>query len=107
MEIIEPLATRSEPFARALLANNLGSVALARGDRATARDKFATAFTAARGVTGAHAIELANIHVNMAIVATDPSARDEHWRLVVHAPEGGVTRHILQISGLGGLVDLL
>jgi hypothetical protein len=24
----------------------------------------------------------------------------------VHAPEGGVTRHILEISGLTGLVDL-
>jgi anti-anti-sigma factor len=33
-------------------------------------------------------------------------AGDEGWRLVVHAPEGGVTRHVLLISGLGGLVDL-
>ena len=32
--------------------------------------------------------------------------RDEGWRLVVHAPDGGVTRHILEISGLSGLVDL-
>jgi hypothetical protein len=24
----------------------------------------------------------------------------------VYAPDGGVTRHILEISGLGGLVDL-
>ena len=41
------------------------------------------------------------------VLAITRIARDEHWRLVVHAPEGGVTRHILQISGLGGLVDLL
>src|SRR3954466_4357437 len=40
------------------------------------------------------------------VLAITRIARDEHWRLVVHAPEGGVTRHILQISGLGGLVDL-
>src|SRR4051794_23153743 len=40
------------------------------------------------------------------VLAITRIARDEHWRLVVLAPEGGVTRHILQISGLGGLVDL-
>jgi anti-anti-sigma factor len=33
-------------------------------------------------------------------------ARDEHWRLVVRAPLGGVTRHVLEISGLSDLVDL-
>jgi anti-anti-sigma factor len=33
-------------------------------------------------------------------------ARDEQWRLVVHAPEGSTVRHILEISGLAGLVDL-
>jgi hypothetical protein len=32
--------------------------------------------------------------------------RDEGWRLVVHVPDGGITRHILEISGLGGLVEL-
>jgi anti-anti-sigma factor len=40
------------------------------------------------------------------VLAIARIGRDEGWRLVVHAPEGGVTRHILQISGLGGLVDL-
>ena len=33
-------------------------------------------------------------------------ARDERWRLVVHAPEGGLVRHVLEISGLADLVDL-
>jgi anti-anti-sigma factor len=33
-------------------------------------------------------------------------ARDEKWRLVVHAPVGGRVRHILEISGLADLVDL-
>jgi hypothetical protein len=33
-------------------------------------------------------------------------ARDEGWRLAVQAEAGGVTRHILEISGLAGLVDL-
>jgi anti-anti-sigma factor len=40
------------------------------------------------------------------VLAIARIGRDEGWRLVVHAPEGGVTRHILQISGLGGLVEL-
>jgi anti-anti-sigma factor len=40
------------------------------------------------------------------VLAIARIARDESWRLVVHAAEGGVTRHVLQISGLGGLVDL-
>jgi hypothetical protein len=40
------------------------------------------------------------------VLAVARIARDEQWRLAVHAPEGGVTRHILQISGLAGLVDL-
>ncbi len=40
------------------------------------------------------------------VLAIARIGRDEGWRLVVHAPEGGLTRHILQISGLGGLVDL-
>ncbi|WP_346618842.1 SpoIIE family protein phosphatase [Blastococcus montanus] len=40
------------------------------------------------------------------VLAMARIARDEAWRLVVHAPEGGVTRHVLEISGLNGLVDL-
>jgi anti-anti-sigma factor len=40
------------------------------------------------------------------VLAIARIARDEGWRLGVHAPEGGVTRHILEISGLSGLVDL-
>jgi anti-anti-sigma factor len=40
------------------------------------------------------------------VLAIARIGRDEGWRLVVHAPEGGVTRHILEISGLSGLVDL-
>jgi anti-anti-sigma factor len=40
------------------------------------------------------------------VLAVARIARDEHWRLAVHAPQGGMTRHILQISGLAGLVDL-
>lgn len=40
------------------------------------------------------------------VLAIARIGRGEGWRLVVHAPDGGITRHVLQISGLGGLVDL-
>ncbi|MGY1722657.1 SpoIIE family protein phosphatase [Blastococcus sp. SYSU DS0533] len=40
------------------------------------------------------------------VLAMARIARDESWRLAVLAPEGGVTRHVLEISGLDGLVDL-
>jgi anti-anti-sigma factor len=40
------------------------------------------------------------------VLAVARIAGEEGWRLVVHAAEGGVTRHVLEISGLGGLVDL-
>jgi anti-anti-sigma factor len=40
------------------------------------------------------------------VLAIARIGNDEGWRLVVHAPDGGITRHILEISGLGGLVDL-
>jgi anti-anti-sigma factor len=40
------------------------------------------------------------------VLAIARIARDESWRLTVRAPDGGVTRHILEISGLDGLVDL-
>ncbi|MGY1643120.1 SpoIIE family protein phosphatase [Geodermatophilus sp. SYSU D00703] len=40
------------------------------------------------------------------VLAMARIAADEGWRLVVDAPDGGVTRHILEISGLAGLVEL-
>ena len=40
------------------------------------------------------------------VLAVAAIAEAEGWRLVVHAPDGGVTRHILEISGLAGLVEL-
>ncbi len=40
------------------------------------------------------------------VLAVAAIAEAEHWRLVVHAPDGGVTRHILEVSGLQRLVEL-
>ena len=55
-------------------------------------------------LTGVTLFSSAAIRVVLAIARI---GRGEGWRLVVHAPDGGITRHVLQISGLGGLVDLL
>ena len=51
-------------------------------------------------------VELFSSAAVRVVLAIARIARSESWRLVVHAPEGGVTRHVLQISGLGDLVDL-
>jgi anti-anti-sigma factor len=66
---------------------------------------------ASHGGTGRVELDLARVGLFSSaavrvVLAIARIARDERWRLVVHAPEGGVTRHILEISGLGGLVDL-
>ena len=52
------------------------------------------------------AVDLFSSAAVRVVLAIARIARSESWRLVVHAPEGGVTRHVLQISGLGDLVDL-
>ena len=54
-------------------------------------------------LSGAGLFSSAAVRVVLAIARI---ARDEGWRLAVHAPDGGLTRHILLISGAGGLVDL-
>ena len=66
---------------------------------------------ASHGGTGRVELDLAGVTLFSSaavrvVLAIARIARDEGWRLVVHAPEGGVTRHVLEISGLGGLVDL-
>ncbi|MGY1700454.1 SpoIIE family protein phosphatase [Geodermatophilus sp. SYSU D00766] len=40
------------------------------------------------------------------VLAVAAIAESEGWRLVVHAPDGGVTRHILEVSGMQRLVEL-
>jgi len=70
-EVIEALATRATPFARALLHNNLGSVDLARGDRAAARAELAHSIEAARAVHGPGALELTAIRFTLAAATDD------------------------------------
>ena len=54
-------------------------------------------------LTGVGLFGSAAVRVVLAIARI---ARDASWRLTVRTPEGGVTRHILEISGLASLVDL-
>jgi len=54
-------------------------------------------------LTGVTLFSSAAIRVVLAIARI---GRGEGWRLAVHAPDGGITRHVLRISGLAGLVDL-
>jgi anti-anti-sigma factor len=66
---------------------------------------------ASHGGTGRVELDLAGVSLFSSaavrvVLAIARIARDEGWRLVVHAAEGGVTRHVLEISGVGGLVDL-
>ena len=66
---------------------------------------------ASHGGTGRVALDLAEAGLFSSaavrvVLAIARIARDEGWRLVVHSPYGGVTRHILEISGLTGVVDL-
>ncbi|RFU19559.1 SpoIIE family protein phosphatase [Geodermatophilus marinus] len=66
---------------------------------------------ASHGGTGEVELELAGVTLFSSaavrvVLAMARIASGEGWRLVVHAPEGGVTRHVLLISGLGGLVEL-
>jgi tetratricopeptide (TPR) repeat protein len=83
-DVIEALASRSHsPFTRALLANNIGNVHLARSERDAARESFTRALAWAQQVRGPGAVELANVRMNMAIVA-DTAAEADRLFLAAH-----------------------
>jgi tetratricopeptide (TPR) repeat protein/predicted Ser/Thr protein kinase len=79
LEVIAPLAGRtlSATFATALLYNNLGSVELARSERAAARRAFEQAQRLAHGFTGDGALELVVIRANLGLVTDDRRAGDQ------------------------------
>ncbi|MDK3257553.1 SpoIIE family protein phosphatase [Blastococcus capsensis] len=88
-------------------------VVRARGavDAAAAEQLRIRMLEASHGGAGPTELDLAGVSLFSSaavrvVLAMARIARDESWRLVVHAPEGGVTRHVLEISGLDGLVDL-
>jgi hypothetical protein len=76
--IFEALAEgngRRAVAARALLLNNLGSLALAQGDRVRARDRFAAAWVLAAAIRGARAVELTEILANQLLVTASATER--------------------------------
>ncbi|HZJ63883.1 MAG TPA: protein kinase [Kofleriaceae bacterium] len=64
-------------FAKSLLHNNLGGIALNAGDSPRARDEFGTAIALARNVTGPGAIELTAALQGLALVTDDAARRDD------------------------------
>jgi anti-anti-sigma factor len=88
-------------------------VVVARGavDESSAESMRIRLLEASHGGTTAVELDLADVVLFSSsgvrvVLAVARIARDEGWRLTVRAPEGGVTRHILEISGLSGVVDL-
>ncbi|MBZ0232040.1 MAG: hypothetical protein K8M05_06775 [Deltaproteobacteria bacterium] len=80
IELVEALAESaggSARFARALLHHNVGSVALARGDRAAARAAFEKARSLAADVEGSGAIELTVILRGLLLITDDAELREE------------------------------
>lgn len=83
--LLEPISRSlvGDHFARALLLNNIGSVHMADGNRAAARQSFEAAHAALQGVTSPD-VELTCIDKNRAMLAADP---DERRRLAHNAWE--------------------
>ncbi|MFT3693546.1 MAG: serine/threonine-protein kinase [Kofleriaceae bacterium] len=69
--IVKRLGTRAE-FARALLDNNLGAIALAHGDRDAARNSFTVARAEAEPIAN---LELTNVTSNLILVTDDDTQR--------------------------------
>ena len=76
-EVIEAIAARTPGFPRALLDNNVGTVLLARGDRAGARLVFERSIDDARTVGGPGALELLATRLNLSLVDDDPGHREQ------------------------------
>ncbi len=79
LPLIEAVTARigdRTPFPRALLHNNLGSLALARGDRSAARSAFEQARRDAVGLTGSGELEMSATLFNLLLVTDDARAQE-------------------------------
>jgi serine/threonine protein kinase len=74
--LLEPISRSlaGDHFARPLLLNNIGSVHMADGDRAAARESYEAAHAALQGVTSPD-VELTCIDKNRAMLNPDPAQR--------------------------------
>ncbi|MEJ7601462.1 MAG: serine/threonine-protein kinase [Kofleriaceae bacterium] len=70
-------------FARALLANNAGSLKIKAGQFDLARQDFGEALELGRKVTGPEAVELVNTVSNLATIARDRAERSKLFALAV------------------------
>jgi len=75
IEIIGERARERGAFARALLANNVGSIAAIAGDFERARARFQQASAEAAAVRGPGAVELATTVSNLAMLTADGAER--------------------------------
>ena len=64
------------PALSALFTNNLGAVHAMGGDAARAAEHFERALELADGSAAVYPVDLANYHLNLALVTEDPAARD-------------------------------
>jgi eukaryotic-like serine/threonine-protein kinase len=88
LELVEIIGLRTREhgaFARALLANNVGSVAMLEGDFARAKERFGRAVAEAQEVRGPGAVELVTVLSNLALLTAD---RAERTRLFAAALAG-------------------
>ncbi len=78
MELVEALAQQvgTESFANGLLRTNVGSIRIAQGEHALAREELTEAVRIARSIRGPNELELVNARGNLAIVTTDAAKRD-------------------------------
>jgi len=77
IDIIEPLAQRTAPYARAVLYNHLGNVELIRDRMDKAREYFALAQAESQNLTGLDALELDPGRANSALLSSDRVRADQ------------------------------
>jgi predicted Ser/Thr protein kinase len=88
LDFVAAMASRLPPSAhaeRALVANNTGSVALAAGQRARAREAFATANAELDAISGTLDSEQLGMRRNILLALDDPRERDESYARAVAA----------------------
>jgi tetratricopeptide (TPR) repeat protein/predicted Ser/Thr protein kinase len=92
VELGEPLAARlpERAFLRALLFNNAGAAALARGARDEARAHFERALAVMEGTSEPLPIELIHVRSNLAMVTDDQDARARLFAAALRELQGAL-----------------
>ena len=87
LTLVEPMATRASPFARALLYNNLATRRISRSDHAGARALLLRARSALPANPEQVDIELVCIAQNLALAAETPGEREREYRAAAETYE--------------------